>query len=414
MVDTQSLDLAIIGAGAAGYFGALRAVSLHPQIRAAIFESGRRPLEKVRVSGGGRCNVTHNCFDPTLFAQNYPRGAKELRAAFHRFQAKDTVEWFENHGVALKAEEDGRMFPVSDTSQTILDCLDQERRALNIELHTNAPISTIQRNDVGFILQMKGSELFARAVLIASGGGKSGHELSKSLGHTLSPLAPSLFTLNVPDEELRALAGISVPLAEVRLSIEGAEITAQRGALLITHWGVSGPAVLKTSAWAARELQDCAYRGTLRVNWTGEKSLEQIKSDLLLMRTSSPKKAACRANPFGISARLWEFIARRAVSGQHDCAWGQLTKPAFEALAHAVHAFEIGFHGKGQFKEEFVTCGGVKLTEIDFRRMESKIIPGLFFAGEVLDVDGITGGFNFQNAWTTGWIAGTAIAENFA
>ncbi|MBN8547887.1 MAG: NAD(P)/FAD-dependent oxidoreductase [Deltaproteobacteria bacterium] len=414
------LNLVVIGGGAAGYFAALRVGAERPAARIVILESNRRPLEKVRISGGGRCNVTHNCFDPATLVQNYPRGHKELRSAFHRFQPQNMLEWLSERGVAIKAEADGRMFPESDDSSTIIDCFEKERIRERVDLRLNSkaekvavlPNATFQ---IEYALKGEGSAnnvtLHAENLMLATGNHISGHAFARQLGHTVTPLAPSLFTFNVRDSALQELSGVSVARVHIDLFLEGKRVAESSGPLLITHWGVSGPAVLKLSAWAARELYAAGYRGVLRIHWATEHTRQQVLEQLAAYQGSNPKKTLLRSPQAGLPARLWEYLLRSTLPDLVERPWDQIGKSALQKLVDLLTNYELAFDGKGQFKDEFVTCGGVDLREVDFRSMQSKVVPGLFFAGEILDIDGITGGFNFQSAWTGGWIAGTAIAQ---
>lgn len=412
-------DLAVVGGGAAGYFAALRAVALNPRLTVIVFESGRRPLEKVRISGGGRCNVTHHCFEPKALTANYPRGARELFQAFHRFQPEDTVAWFTERGVSLKVEPDGRMFPRTDSSETIVKCLEDERQRLGIKLHTSSRVERVERLSAGgFALSVHDatgtgvSHVHADRLLLASGSHKSGHQFAQELGHSITPLAPSLFTFKVSDAQLCDLAGVSVPHVWMSLRIDDQEIAASEGPLLVTHWGLSGPAVLKLSAWAARELLEANYRAELVLNWTADQDPEHCRSNIRGIRAAHSKKSVVNTPLYEVPTRLWELLVRRALGNGAEKPWHQLSNEMLEGMVKVLMASRIRIDGKGQFKEEFVTCGGVNLKEIDFRTMQSKCTPGLYVCGELLDVDGVTGGFNFQSAWTTGWIAGTAVAAD--
>jgi predicted Rossmann fold flavoprotein len=409
----QAFDLFVVGGGAAGYFAALRAASVMTNARVCILESGRKALEKVKISGGGRCNVTHACFEPKELIGFYPRGAKELRGAFHTFQPKDTVQWFESRGVQLKTEDDGRMFPVTDTSSTILDCFERERLAMGVDLYLGTGAVRVKKGADGFEVTLSdGQTLETRALLLASGSSRTGHELARSLGHTITPLAPSLFTFNCTQEDLRELAGVAAERVKATLLIEGKAVAVSDGPLLVTHWGLSGPAVLKLSAWAARELEASKYNGILRIDWCPSLKEDALASMLLQQKESHARKLIAKAAPaLGLPLRLWEFLVRNILGDEGGRPWGHLRQASLHALVRKLRAYELKINGKGQFKEEFVTCGGVELSEVDFRSMESKLVPGLFFAGEILDIDGVTGGFNFQSAWTTGWIAGSSIGE---
>lgn len=421
------LNLAVIGGGAAGYFAALRAAAESPGTRICIFESNRRPLEKVRISGGGRCNVTHHCFDPAVLVQHYPRGHKELLSAFHRFQPQHMLDWLAQRGVEVKAEDDGRMFPVSDQSSTIIDCFESERRKLGIELVSESKIDRLVKSEQGeFLLTVSSKrhqdhsgrpssrEVRARNVLLATGNHPSGHAFAREFGHSITALAPSLFTFNVRDEKLNELSGISVPDVEVELLLDGKRVASSSGALLVTHWGLSGPAILKLSAWAAREIYAAGYKGILQINWCAGRSVAEVHQALARAQSEFPRKTLARTPLFSLPARLWDYILRSSHPEICDRPWSQVGKPALNDVAIVLTRGRLSFDGKGQFKDEFVTCGGVKLSEIDFRSMQSKSVAGLFFAGEILDIDGITGGFNFQSAWTCGWIAGAGIAARIS
>lgn len=408
---SKSRRLAVVGGGAAGFFGAINAARLNPNLEVTIFERSREVLSKVRVSGGGRCNVTHHCFDPEVLSKAYPRGGRELRWAFERFDAKDTVQWFEERGVKLKVEEDGRMFPVTDDSDTIINCLKKEARKRDIQVRTKTKIEQVQPMKKGrFDLQMQGSEPFtADMVLIATGGSNrpSSYEWLQRLGHSIEPPVPSLFTFNFRDKIFKDLAGISVPDAEV--SIENTSYS-HTGPVLITHWGLSGPAVLKTSAWAARYLHDQEYRFTIKVNWLYPLKEDEVRSKLKELRRHNARKLAGKQDHFPIPNRLWErFVELAGI--ESDTRWAELSNHQVHKLTQQFVNGSYDIQGKTTYKEEFVTCGGIPLREVDFGTMESKKCPGIYFAGEVLDIDAITGGYNFQSAWTTSWIAAQAIGD---
>lgn len=395
----------VIGGGAAGFFGAIACAESHPHYRVILLEKARQLLSKVRVSGGGRCNVTHSCFDPALLVKNYPRGNKELRGPFTRFQPKDTIAWFESHGVPLKTEEDGRMFPVTDSSETIIHCLLTQAKKLGVQIRTESAVESISRAERGFQIGMANGETIAcDALLIATGSSSKAYGWIQSLGHTIVPPVPSLFTFNVPGSPLEELAGISVPKAE--LSIAGTSLK-QEGPLLITHWGFSGPAALKLSAWGARELHRMGYKGVLRVNWLPDLSLDELREHIEATKSTHPAKLVLGESPVSLPKNLWKKLAAKA-GATADLRWSSLSKKVFGALLEILHNDAYTIDGKSTYKEEFVTCGGVSLDEVNFKTMESKKCPGLYFAGEVLDIDGVTGGFNFQNAWTTSWIAGNS------
>jgi predicted Rossmann fold flavoprotein len=408
------MRIAIVGGGPAGYFAALAAAAINNDLRITIFEATRFPLDKVRISGGGRCNVTHHCFDIAELVKNYPRGNKELRGSFNRFQPRDTVAWFAEHRVKLKTEEDGRMFPVTDRSSTIVDCLVSACARAGIRVQLAARVKSINAVSDGniseFELELKGDEQkkFDR-VLLATGGNPQGHKLAAALGHTIVPSVPSLFTFNVTDSRLQGLAGISFPDASLRLQVGKKQRLEQRGALLITHWGLSGPAVLKLSAWGARLLHENEYRAELTVNLLPDLKSEQVYETLTSFKEEHGRKLMSSGGAFTIPKRYWSRIAEQIGLSESD-TWANVTKKTLAALVSELIDAKFSVSGKGVFKEEFVTCGGVSLREVDFDTMQSRVCPGLYFAGEILDIDGITGGFNFQSAWTTGWIAGSKMA----
>lgn len=404
------LDLLVIGGGAAGYFAALRAAACRPELSVRILEAGEAPLRKVRISGGGRCNVTHACFEPERLVRGYPRGSKELRGPLTRFQPRDVVRWFSERGVELKAEDDGRMFPITDSSETIIDCLERERKSLGVELRPGEKVIAVERDNETFLVRSRsrdGERVHrANAIALTTGGTRGGYLIAEALGHTIEPPVPSLFTFQVRDERIADLSGVSVADVALLLRVGGRTLE-ERGPLLVTHWGLSGPAVIRLSAWGARELFDSEYRGSLVVDWIPNLAVDE---EIRRARDERPKRNIA-GDPLGtLPKRLWQRMVS-AAGVEASCTWSQLSRSAAEALAESLRRSVFEISGKGVFKEEFVTCGGVRLSEIDFRRMESKLVPRLFFAGEVLDIDGITGGFNFQSAWTTGWIAGSAVGE---
>lgn len=400
----------MIGGGAAGFFGAIACAEAHPHTQVILLEAGRQLLAKVRISGGGRCNVTHACFDPALVAQNYPRGNRALRGPLSRFQPRHTVEWFAAHGVKLKTEADGRMFPVTDNSETIIDCLIQAAQQAGVKIRTEAPVAKISKLDTEFVVQLKsGEELRCDRLLLTTGSNPQGYQIAKNLGHKVEPPVPSLFTFNVLDSQLRELAGVAADPVHLRLLVSDNKPLEQTGPLLITHWGLSGPAVLKLSAWGARILYGQSYQATLRVNWLPQHNGESLHQALLSAKAESPRKAIA-ANPISLSRRLWQYLCDRAGIGVEK-RWAELSKKDLNQLVAELTQGRYPIQGKGIFKDEFVTCGGVSLKEVDFKTLESRCCSGLYFAGEILDIDGITGGFNFQNAWTTAWLAGQAIGH---
>ena len=422
---SASPEVVVIGGGAAGFFGAIACARACPNATVTILEAGRKFLNKVLISGGGRCNVTHHCFDPAQLIQNYPRGGRALRGAFSRFQPQDTVAWFNGEGVDLKTEADGRMFPTTDDSSTIADALMHAARTAGIYLRSRTPVADITHRDPSFEIQLRSGEiLMADAVLIATGSSAAGHRWAEKLGHTIASPVPSLFTFNIKDSRLTDLAGVVVeraiatlipdtdPPAKPKKKSKKNNPLQQTGPLLITHWGMSGPAVLKLSAWGARSLHDSSYKGTLRVNWLGEGNLETVRSQLNTWKQDFPKQTIIGRPRFSLPKRLWQRLAIAAEINE-TCRWADVSKKQLGKFAQELVQGEFAIAGKGVFKEEFVTCGGVNLKEINFKLMESKVCPHLHFAGEVLDIDGVTGGFNFQSAWTTGWLAGGAIGDHW-
>lgn len=411
MTDQFPFQIVVIGGGAAGFFGAIACAEAHPETRVIVLEAAHQPLAKVRISGGGRCNVTHACFDPALLVQNYPRGGKALRGAFSRFQAKDTVEWFAAHGVRLKTEADGRMFPVTDDSVTVVDCLIQSARNAGVQIRTGVAVQSVTKLDDRFHLRLKSGEMLsADRLLLATGSNPAGYAIARSLGHTLEPPVPSLFTFQISDPRLSNLAGVSVASAHLRLQVENSPSLEQTGPVLITHWGLSGPAVLKLSAWGARLLHDHHYQASLRINWVSQMNPESLRQQVLAVRSQLAKKSIMANCPIPIPRRLWERLTVAVGIAPGD-RWAELSNKALNQLLQELTQGQFLIRGKGVFKEEFVTCGGVRLQEVDFKTMQSRQCPGLYLAGEILDIDGVTGGFNFQSAWTTGWLAGQAIGN---
>jgi predicted Rossmann fold flavoprotein len=406
----QETDILVIGGGAAGYFAAVAAAEARPGARVLLLEKGPQPLAKVRISGGGRCNVTHSCYESRALSARYPRGARPLLAAFARFQPSDTVRWFESRGVPLKTECDGRMFPTSDQSETIIACLQSAAENAGVEVRLRSGVASLTPGEGGpwEARLSTGNAVLARSVLVATGGCKPGGPMDwlTALGHDIVAPVPSLFTFHIEADWVRALAGLSVPNAEV--SIPGTTLR-ESGPVLFTHWGVSGPGILRLSAWGARELAAKDYHFPLRVRWCPGLNAEQLQVQLQSARAGQQGKAVANTPLFGLPARLWEALVGMSGIGA-EVRWNQLPKPLAQALVESLFRTELAVTGKSMNKDEFVTCGGVSLREVDFRTMQSRLHRGLHFAGEVLDLDGITGGFNFQAAWTTGWIAGRAMA----
>ena len=402
--------LVVIGGGAAGFFCAVNAARMNPALQVTIIEKTGKLLSKVKVSGGGRCNVTHACFSIAEMIKKYPRGAAFLKKAFHHFFTNDTIDWFKQRGVELKTETDGRMFPVTDNSQTIIDCLMKEVNKYGVEILMNREVKAL--NFVNGQWQMVNGEWSIRAdfVCIASGGFPKAAQFDwlKHPGHNIATPVPSLFTFNMPGNAITTLMGVVAANAAVKIT--GTKFTEQ-GPLLVTHWGMSGPAILKLSAWAARELSACNWKFNIMVNWVPQFNENTLREKMQQLRFDLAAQKIVNRNPFALPNRLWEYLLQQ--SGIKEALrWADLPAAAQNKLIKNLCTQEFAVNGKTTFKEEFVTAGGIQLNEIDHNTMQSKIAPGLFFAGEVLDVDGVTGGFNFQNAWTTGWVAAKAIAEN--
>lgn len=397
----------IIGGGAAGFFAAITIAETNPNLIVTILEKGNKVLQKVKVSGGGRCNVTHACFTPSELIEFYPRGKKELLGPFHQFMTGDTMEWFENRGVSLKIEEDNRIFPESNSSQSIIDCLTESAKNAGVILELNQNVDSIEKNDSQFIIKTNTQEFIADKLVIASGSNPKIWELIANLGHKIISPVPSLFTFKINDKRIKEIPGVSVPNATVSLIDSKFETN---GAVLITHWGLSGPAVLKLSAFGAILLAEKNYQYGVKVNWLS-KPLETVIQKLKILKRENPKKQIIIKSVFkDLPKRLWENLVLAAQIKQ-DQRWADVSNKQLENLANQLTNTVFNAYGKTTFKEEFVTAGGIDLKEINFKRFESKIHKNLFFAGEVLNIDAVTGGFNFQNAWTGGFIAGKAIAE---
>jgi len=398
------MKVAIIGGGAAGFFSAFSVKEHHPNAEVIIFEKTDKLLSKVKISGGGRCNVTHACFQVSQLSKSYPRGSRQLKKAFHQFQPKDTVAWFSKRGVVLKTESDGRMFPVTDDSQTIIDCFLFEARSKNIQIHKKAPIEKLNKETSGYTLHLRDSQYFFDKVIIATGGShkNSGFDWLRELGHSIISPIPSLFTFNMPKESVKELMGLVVQEATVR--IQGTKLE-YKGPVLMTHWGMSGPAILKLSAWGARFLHEKNYQFQLQINWLSVKSESQAHEILNTSFGKAPKKKISNLNPFNLPNRMWYYLLDKA-DIEMDILWLDLSNKNKNKLINTLLNDIYAVSGKTTFKEEFVTCGGLSLDDINFKTLQSNVCNGLYFAGEVMDIDGITGGFNFQAAWTTGFIAG--------
>ncbi len=401
------MTIATIGAGAAGFFAAIAAAENHPEARVILFEKSQKLLAKVKVSGGGRCNVTNGCTSISELCRAYPRGGKKLKKAFHIFSTADTIEWFEKRGVPLYTQDDGRVFPVSDNSQTIIDCLLRETERLVVKIETGVGVKRIIPKGDGlelvFTADLHPPAVFDK-VIVATGGSpkRSGLEWLETLGHKIEEPVPSLFTFNMPDESITKLMGVTVENALV--NVQGTKLKSD-GPLLVTHWGMSGPAVLKLSAFGARELSEKAYDFKVQINWVNETNHDLVKQELESISRDHPKKKAANVKPFDLPERLWlYFLAKSDIAP--DKPWGELGNKTLNKLVNFLTNDIYSVSGKTTFKEEFVTCGGVSLESIDLNTMQSKVCKNLYFAGEIMDIDAITGGYNFQAAWTTGFIAG--------
>lgn len=400
-------DLIVVGGGAAGFFGAINAAMQDPSLRIAILERTQQVLSKVRISGGGRCNVTHACFEPQNLVKNYPRGGRELIGPFTRFQPTHTIDWFKEQGVILKVEQDGRMFPVTDSSETIISCFLRLTRQLKIDLLLGSRIESVAKENDLFKINLENGSMTARNLLLASGSSPKGYELVKAFGHSIIAPVPSLFTFNVPSSPLLDLAGIAV--SDVEVTLPGSHLK-QKGPLLLTHWGFSGPAILKLSAFGARFLHEADYKAKLLINWLPNWKTEELIEYFSTAQKKEPSRKLSVEDlgsmPKNFTKRLFSLIDLPP-----EIRFGELSKKRIQQLVALLQTYEATIEGKTTYKQEFVTCGGIALNEVNFKKMESKKVSGLFFAGEILDIDGVTGGFNFQSAWTTSWLSAQAIAE---
>jgi predicted Rossmann fold flavoprotein len=400
----QNFDIIIVGGGAAGFFTAINIVEKNPKLKVAILERGSEVLSKVRVSGGGRCNVTHACFEPNELVKFYPRGEKELRGPFHQFCSGDTVEWFSNHGVELKIEADGRMFPVSNSSQTIIDCFLQATQKLGITVLTGQSVQSIFKKDNFWKIETQNENYITEKLILATGSNPKIWEMLQTFGHAIVTPVPSLFTFNIKDARIKELPGVS---AIVSVKVKDTKLSST-GPLLITHWGMSGPAILKLSAWGARILFEKNYQFTIFVNWLNDIDTDDTEKILKELKQEHAKKAVSKKSPFDFPNRLWESLVL-ASNIKEETKWADLSKIQLQNLVNQLTNSSFQVNGKSTFKEEFVTAGGIDLKEINFKTMESKLHENLYFAGEIVNIDAITGGFNFQNAWTSGFI----VASNF-
>ena len=406
----KEVDVIIVGGGAAGFFTAINLVENNPVLKVIILERSSEVLTKVRISGGGRCNVTHAQFSPKDLSQNYPRGEKELLGPFHTFMTGDTIEWFEKKGVPLKIEEDGRMFPESNTSKTIIDCFIDEAERLHIEVLKQHPVKSIQKKENDWMVATEQNNYKAKKIVIATGSNVKIWKLLNKLGHTTLPPIPSLFTFNIKDSRIKDLPGIATNASVSILYKNHKTNLESEGPLLITHWGLSGPAILKLSAWGAIDLYHLNYHFKIKVNWIPSETMDTILEKLKNLKALNTKQSVLKYAQLEVPKRLWQSLA--VSSGIEEAQkWAETTNKQLQELALQLTNSVLQVDGKSTFKEEFVTAGGIDLKEINFKRYESKIHKDLFFAGEVLNIDAITGGFNFQNAWTGGYSVAKSIAE---
>lgn len=409
------VDVAIIGGGAAGYYAAIQTALLNPTLRIALFEKGAMGLEKVKISGGGRCNVTHDALEPDFLASHYPRGEKALLGPFHHYGPKEVIAFFESQGVPLKIESDGRMFPVANTSAAIIDCFTSLREKLGIALQSKTVVKAVEPIVGSGWNILTATETFsAKKVLMATGSSPKMTRMLEELGHGVELAVPSLFTFNIKDPRIEGLAGLSTP-ALVHLKLPGLKqkkALYAKGPLLITHWGLSGPAILKLSAWGARLLYGLDYNFTISVNFLPQyKHAQEVLEALHALKKKDPKKTLFKWVPFGLPKRLWQSLLMH-LEIPSDLIWANITKSQLQSLSEGLSTSEFEVNGKSTFKEEFVTAGGIKLKEVSFTDAQSKKFPGLYFAGELLNIDAITGGFNFQNAWTTAYLAAKGMVQS--
>lgn len=403
-------DVLIIGGGAAGFFTAINAAELNPEASIAILERGKEVLTKVKISGGGRCNVTHAEFDPGELSKNYPRGEKELLGPFHRFMTGDTVAWFESRGVSLKTEGDGRMFPTTDRSQTIIDCFLNEIDRLGIQLMKNEAVRRVEKLQKIWKIETTRSVFTTTQLVVASGSNPKIWKLLEQLGHRVVSPVPSLFTFNIKDNRIEDLPGVATHASVKIFASNGKLALESEGPLLITHWGMSGPAILKLSAWGARILEPMGYRFEIRVNWLLDTTEQEALEMLLEQKMIHPKQTLFKYPQFELPKRLWRNIVQASGISNSE-TWADISKKKLQNLAQQLTGSHFEVNGKSTFKEEFVTAGGVDLREVNFKTFGSKLHENLYFAGEVLNIDAITGGFNFQNAWTGGFVVAQALNE---
>ena len=407
-------DIILVGGGAAGFFTAINIAERNPKLKIAILERGKTVLEKVRISGGGRCNVTHAEFVPKELAKNYPRGEKELIGPFNQFCSGDTIEWFATHGVELKIEDDGRMFPTTNSSQTIIDCFLQAVQRLKIEVLTGQSVQSIFQGNEYWKVETNHETYSCQKLIMTTGSNPKIWEMLQNSGHSIVPPVPSLFTFNIKDARIKDLMGIS---AVATVKVKGTKLEAS-GPTLITHWGMSGPGILRLSAWGANLLAEKNYQFTIQVNWLNDATFEETFETLKELKAVHSKKIISKKSPFDFPNRLWESLVQASAIGSfatsnegQDVKWADVSNKQLMALATQLTNGEFQVNGKSTFKEEFVTAGGIALKEINFKTMESKLLPNLYFAGEIVNIDAITGGFNFQNAWTSGFILASEISK---
>jgi len=404
----SSYDVIIIGGGAAGFFSAINIAQANPRLTIAILERGKEVLTKVKISGGGRCNVTHAQYIPKELSKNYPRGEKELLGPFHQFMTGDTIEWFQERGVALKTEDDGRVFPLTDSSQTIINCFLKEVNKFGVSILKTTPVKAIEKNEGYWVVTTNHKKLSTNQLVVATGSNPKVWKMLEQLGHTIEPPVPSLFTFHIKDERIANLPGISKEVSVQVLNNIGKPILFSEGTLLITHWGVSGPVILKLSAWGARLLETINYTFKIKVNWLIDIKKEEVLDTLLSLKFKKTKQTLYTHPKFDLPKRLWKSLLTASRINKEE-TWADISKKKLLLLAEQLTEGVFQTKGKSSFKEEFVTAGGVNLKEIHFKTFESKLFSGLYFAGEVLNIDAITGGFNFQNAWTGGYIVAQSI-----
>lgn len=401
----HNFDVIIVGGGASGFFTAINLAEQRPDLRIAILERSNEVLSKVKISGGGRCNVTHACFVPNVLAKYYPRGERELKGPFHTFCTGDVMQWFEDRGVALKIEDDGRIFPESDSSQTIIDCFLEEATQLQIKIIKQTIVQKIEKSENGWMIATSKDTFSCQQLVMATGSNIKVWDLLKTVGHSIVNPVPSLFTFNIKDERINDLMGVSAEMVSVKVKDTQLKAT---GPLLITHWGMSGPAILRLSAWGARELFDKNYQFQLVINWTNDYVFDEVLEELMQQKQQHPKKTIFKHPHYQLTHRLWQQLVKAAGISE-STIWADVPKKQLVKLAEQLTQGIFDVNGKSTFKDEFVTAGGIDLKEVNFKTMQSKLHDNLYFTGEILNIDAITGGFNFQNAWTTGFLAAQAI-----